>query len=90
MAIEAKIAADYWHATPRATGLWKQCPRCSRSGAIWVAERPGVQDELFIVWDGPARGPRHEGVGETDDRDIDTGLSFGNLLDPIFGCGYDE
>lgn len=77
MEIALDIVGDKYQSLAE-TGLSKRCPRCARVGTIY---RTG--DVFMILWDGPARGGSRHGV------DVDTTLSFINLIDPVVGCGYD-
>lgn len=80
-AIAHRIATEYFRSRPIVTGLLKQCPGCGRTGEVFGVEG---HEGFFVVWEGKARS------GRTEDADVDTNVRPDQLLDPVFGCGYDD
>jgi hypothetical protein len=72
----------------RKTLLRRTCPRCGRSGTVYVVERENATASFDIVWDGPSRGRLH-GLHDGE-HDEDWCVTLAELFGEIFGCGFDS
>jgi hypothetical protein len=71
-----------------ATNLRMECPRCGRLGVVSIDR--SIEDSIWFQVDWEPRAKARRGVHRPMKACRDTGLDIRDLLNPLFGCGYDS